>query len=154
MATTEKSMPVFSVCATKSNRVRELPIKNGQLIFVQDKNRIAFDYNDKRKFYNSIITLDSEDERISYTAENDQYFFVIETAVLWLFHDKWIQLSTKPEEILFIGTNLPNLGVPNKLYINKKVKEISVWDEQQLRYVAVADKTESIGADEITQLFT
>lgn len=154
MATTESIKPVFSVCATKSDKVKSLSIKNGQLIFVQDNGRIAFDYNDKRRFYNSITTLNSESERVSYAAENDQYFFVIETAVLWLFHDKWIQLTTSPDEVIFIGTSLPNLGISKKLYIDKQAKEISVWDDQSSKYVVVSDWTESIGADEITNLFT
>lgn len=154
MATTESIKPVFSVCATKSDKVKSLPIKNGQLIFVQDNGRIAFDYNDKRKFYNSITTLNSESERVAYSAENDQYFFVIETAVLWLFHDKWIQLTTSPDEVIFIGTSLPSLGVSRKLYIDKQAKEISIWDDQYSKYVVVSDRTESISADEITNLFT
>ena len=33
---------VLSVCATTSGRVKELPIKDGQLIFIQDVGRIAF----------------------------------------------------------------------------------------------------------------
>ena len=44
--------PILSVCATTGERVKELTIKDGQLIFVQDKHRIALDFNGKRTFYN------------------------------------------------------------------------------------------------------
>lgn len=41
----------FKIVATNSDRVDELGIKDGQLVFVQDKERIAFDFNGKRVFY-------------------------------------------------------------------------------------------------------
>ena len=41
---------VLSVIATTSERVKELVIKNGQLIFIQDAGRIGLDFNNKRKF--------------------------------------------------------------------------------------------------------
>ena len=51
MAETVNTAP-FSVIATTSERLSNLVIKNGQLIFIQDKHRIAFDFKDKRTFYN------------------------------------------------------------------------------------------------------
>lgn len=145
--------PVLSVCATKSNRVKDLVIKDGQLIFIQDSNKIAFDFNGKRKFYNSIITLDSEYERTICEPINGQFFFVIETAVLWTYQDEWIPLTTPPEEVIFIGTELPALGKAKKLYVNKQEKEIAVWDEDDEKYLVVSDKTESISDEEIALLF-
>lgn len=41
----------LKVVATSSARVGELPIKNGQLAFVQDTKQIAFDFNNQRVFY-------------------------------------------------------------------------------------------------------
>ena len=51
---------VMNLVATSSSRVRELPIKNGQLVFIQDVGRIAFDYKDTRVFYNQIVELETE----------------------------------------------------------------------------------------------
>lgn len=146
--------PVLSVCATVSSRVKDLVIKNGQLIFIQDSNKIAFDFGGKRKFYNSIITLDSEYERTIYEPVNGQYFFIIETAVLWTYQDEWIPITTPPEEVIFIGTELPALGQEKKLYVNKQEKEIAVWDEDNSDYLVVSDKTQSISEEEIASLFT
>ena len=149
--TTPKS--VLSVCATMSSRVKDLVIKDGQLIFIQDANRIAFDFNGKRRFYNSIVTLDSEYERTIYDAINGMFFFVIETAVLWTYQDEWIPLTTPPEEVLFIGTELPALGKAKTLYVNRREKEIAVWDENNSSYLVVSDRTESISDEEIFSLF-
>jgi len=51
---------ILSVCATTDERVGQLPIKNGQLVFVQDKHRIALDFAGKRRFYNQIEELTTE----------------------------------------------------------------------------------------------
>lgn len=146
--------PVLSVCATVSSRVKDLVIKQGQLVFVQDTNKIAFDFNGRRKFYNSITTLESENERKNIEPINEHFYFVIDTAVLWTYQDRWIQLTTSPEEIIFIGTELPALGQNNKtLYVNKQEQKIAVWDSEISKYITVSDKTQEISEEEITSLF-
>ena len=60
--TTSKS--VLKLIATTSSKIRDLVIENGQLIFIQDLGRIAFDFKDKRVFYNQIVELDTEAERL------------------------------------------------------------------------------------------
>ena len=147
---------VLSVCATKSDRLPELPIKNGQLIFIQDKCRIAFDFGDMRRFYNQIELLSADYERVkSVVPKNGLFYFVIETAILWVYQDNWIQLTTPPEEIVFIGTEIPELGTVKTLYVSKSKKEISVWDEEINSYIVVADKTNvtSINKSDIDLLF-
>ena len=144
----------LSVCATTSNRLPDLAIKNGQLIFIQDKCRIAFDFGDSRKFYNQINELATDSERIALEEPvTGSYYFVIETAVLWTYQDRWVQLTTTPEEIVFIGVELPTLGSANKLYVDKTNKEISVWDEETNGYITVADATNTISESDIDSLF-
>lgn len=149
-----KTNYVLSVCATTGERVKDLTIKNGQLIFVQDKHRIAFDFNDKRRFYNQIEELETDAERTSLLAPvSGMYYFVIETAVLWTYQSGWIQITSRPEEIMFIGTEIPTLGSANKLYVNKTNKEISVWDEEINGYITVANSTNAISESDIDSLF-
>lgn len=148
----------FKIVATTSDKVKNLVIKNGQLIFVQDKGRVAFDFKDKRVFYNQITELDKEQERTSLSSPVNGYYFVIETAVLWLYNGEWIQITTPPRDVVFIGVELPELGQAKTgtLYVNKAEKEISVWDENTNSYVVVADKTEDVDTitnDDINSLF-
>lgn len=144
----------LSVCATNSSRLPDLAIKNGQLIFIQDKSLIAFDFGNKRRFYNQINEFNTDSERTSLeNPVNGSYYFVIETAVLWTYQDRWIQLTTKPEEIIFIGAEIPKLGSANKLYVNKTDKEISVWDTGKNEYIKVANATYAIETSEIDSLF-
>lgn len=160
MADTVNSVKtILSVCATTSDKLSDLIIKNGQLVFIQDKGRIAFDFNDKRVFYNQITELDSEYERTSLPSPSNGYYFIIETAVLWHYQDGWVQITTPPEDIVFIGTDMPELGKPKTLYVDKTKKEISVWDGDTSKYVVVADRTsaeiviDTVTEDDINTLF-
>lgn len=145
---------VLSVCATTSGRVKDLPIQSGQLIFVQDKHKIAFDFKGKRTFYNQLEVIESDEERVSIESpEVGQYYFVIKTAVLWQYQYEWVQLTTSPEEILFIGTELPELGSAKTLYVSKSKKQISVWDDESKTYLVVSDTTEDVSEEFIDSLF-
>lgn len=143
---------VLSICATTGSRLSDLVIKDGQLIFVRDKHRIAFDFKGKRTFYNQIEEVATEEERVGLVPEEGLFYFVIDTAVLWTYRNGWIQLTTPPQEILFIGVELPELGSNNTLYVDK-TGGISVWDDDTRKYVTVADKSAAISEEEIAALF-
>lgn len=154
MADTTSTKPVLSVCATTASKVKELSINDGQLIFVHDTGKIALDFNGKRVFYNQIIELNAEIERVNLLAPiSGKYYFVVETAVLWTYQSKWVQITTPPEEVVFIGTDLPELGSKKTLYIDKENKSISVWDESNRNYMVVGEKINSITDDDINALF-
>ena len=57
MADTINTKSVMSLVATSSSRIRDLIIKDGQLIFIQDLGRIAFDFKGQRVFYNQIVEI-------------------------------------------------------------------------------------------------
>lgn len=145
---------ILSAIATTGSKLSELVIKDGQLIFIHDKQRIALDYNGKRKFYNQITILETESERQGLLAPvSGLFYFVVGTAILWTYQDSWIQITTPPNEIIFIGTEFPLLGSENILYINKANKNISIWDDESQTYMVVAEKTETITSEEIDNLF-
>lgn len=146
--------PVLSVCATVRSKLSDLPLKDGQLIFVRDKHKIALDFGGKRTFYNQIEELATDGARTSILAPvTGCYYFVIETAVLWTYQNGWVQITTPPKDVVFIGTELPELGVTKTLYVDTANKEISVWDMETASYVVVADKTQELTADDIKDLF-
>lgn len=142
MADETTTKTVMSLIATSSDRIKDLPIKNGQMIFIQNLGRIALDFKGTRVFYNQIAELKTDAERQAIDSPLSGYYFVIDTAVLWFYQDEWIPITEKPQEIIFIGVELPELGVEKKIYVNKKAKEISVWDTDTSQYIVVADKTE------------
>lgn len=153
MADTANTKSILSLVATSSSRIKDLIIKDGQLIFIQDLGRIAFDFKGKRVFYNQIIELDTEVERQALDSPLDGYYFVIDTAVLWFYKDGWVQITDKPKEIIFIGAELPTLGQENKIYVDVDDREISVWDEETNQYVVVSNYTNEVSEEDIENLF-
>ena len=55
----------FKIVATTSDRVGLLGNKDGQLIFVQDKGKLAFDFNGERVFYDNGGELDEISDKIA-----------------------------------------------------------------------------------------
>lgn len=144
---------IIQIVSTEAKRLVDLPIVDAQLIFIKDRQKIAMDLDSKRTFYNDIEILDTESERQSITPVNGRFYFVIGTAVLWFYQDKWIQLTTPPQEFLFIGTELPTLGSENTLYVNKEKQNISVWDDDLKSFIHVGEVTGSVTESEIDALF-
>lgn len=144
---------IMSLVATTSSKIRNLPIKDGQLIFLRDLGRIAFDFKGQRVFYNQIVELATESERASLESPLSGYYFVIDTACLWFYQDEWIPITEKPGEVIFIGVELPELGQANKVYIDVDDREISVWNEESNTYITVANYTAEASTEDIENLF-
>ena len=151
--TTTKS--VLKLVATTSSKIRNLVISDGQLIFLQDLGRIALDFKGNRVFYNQIVELETESDRAALVDPLSGYYFVINPACLWFYKDEWIQITEKPQEIVFVGVELPKLGQSNKIYANtvEGAENISVWSEELGTYIVVADKTHEVTDSDILNLF-
>jgi hypothetical protein len=143
----------MSLIATTSSRIRDLVIKDGQLIFIRDLGRIAFDFKGQRVFYNQIVELDTEADRLALENPLNGYYFVIDSACLWFYQDGWVQITEKPKEVIFVGVDLPQLGQKNKIYVDTDDREISVWDEETKQYIVVSNYTNEVSNDDIENLF-
>lgn len=154
MADVTNTKSVMSLIATTSSKIRSLPIKDGQLVFIQDLGRIAFDFKGKRVFYNQIVELETDIERKNLESPLSGYYFVIDEAVLWFYNEGWVQITEKPQDIVFVGVELPQLGQKNKIYIDTDDKEISVWDEENGEYITVANYTTEVTEEDIESLFS
>lgn len=151
---TDLIKPILSVLVTTADRLPDLSIKNGQLIFIENKHKIALDFKNKRTFYNQIVVLQTDNERVTLESpETEVFYFVIETCVLWYYGISWNQITTSPEEIVFIGTTLPEIGSTKTLYIDKTNKTISIWDDESNNYDVISEKVIPITDDEINSLF-
>lgn len=146
--------PILSAIGTVASKLPDLSIKNGQLIFIQDSQKIALDFNDKRVFYNQVVILQKESDREAILAPiNELFYFVVDTAVLWMYHNEWVQITSQPENIVFIGTTLPELGSAKTLYVNKEEQNISIWDPESSEYIVVGNTYSPISNNDILSLF-
>jgi hypothetical protein len=155
MADVNSTKNILSLIATSSSRIKDLVIKDSQLIFIQDLGRIAFDFKGKRVFYNQIVELQTETERAKLDSPLSGYYFVIDTAVLWFYQDGWMQITGRPQEVVSIGVELPELGQAkdNVLYVNKVEREIAVFDSDSNEYIIVSDRTNEVTDADIECLF-
>ncbi len=150
----ETIRPILSAIGTVASKLPDLSIKNGQLIFIQDSQKIALDFNDKRVFYNQVVILQKESDREAILAPiNELFYFVVDTAVLWMYHNEWVQITSQPENIVFIGTTLPELGSAKTLYVNTEEQNISIWDSESSEYIVVGNTYSPISNNDILSLF-
>ena len=71
----------FKIVTTTSDKVEELGIKDGQLIFVQDKGRIAFDFNGTRVFYDNSGELDAIYSKIATLEKEKVDATIVQTMI-------------------------------------------------------------------------
>ena len=143
----------LKVIATSSSRIRDLVIRDNQLIFIRDLGRIAFDSQGKRTFYNQIVEVETEADRLALVDPVKGYYFVVGSACLYFYKDGWTQITDRPQEVLFVGVELPELGQEGKLYIDTDDKEISVWDDKTDTYITVSNYTAEVTDSDIESLF-
>ena len=65
------------VVADQSSKLSDFAIGHQQIIFLQDKRKIALDYNGKRTFYNQIEILQTEAERKELTDPSQGLFYFV-----------------------------------------------------------------------------
>lgn len=143
----------LKVIATSSSRIKDLIIRDNQLIFIRDLGRIAFDSKGKRVFYNQIVELETEADRLALVNPISGYYFVIGSACLYFYKNGWTQITERPQEVLFIGVELPELGQEGKLYVDIDDREISVWDDETDKYITVSNYTQDVTNEDIENLF-
>lgn len=155
MADTTNTRSVLKLVATTSSKIRNLTISDGQLVFLYDIGRIAFDYKGTRVFYNQIVELGSEAIRQSLEDPLDGYYFVLGSGRLWAYKNGWVPITEKPESVLYIGDEnlFPELGQEDKLYVNKVGQDISVWDDETNQYIKIANYTMDATLEDIENLF-
>ena len=99
-----------------SDKLEQLPIADGQLIFVRDAREIYLDVNGERTTYSQIMVLIDEDHRKGLKPVTG-FYFVSSTNILWRYDGQWIQLTTAPKEVVVFTDELPQNGVEETLYI-------------------------------------
>lgn len=146
--------PMLSIIVGDKDKIKDVPFGDRQLIFIPDTRTIALDISGQRTFYNQIENLETELRRKLIHPQNGVFYFVFETAVLWIYqNDRWTALNAPPETVVYMGDDLPVIGKRNGLYINRTAHNISFWNDEIQEYEIVGEKTESIPIGEIITLF-
>ena len=71
----------FKIVATTGDKVDSLSVKDGQLIFVQDEGKVAFDFNGTRVFYDNSDELDKIVSRVTTIEEEKVDATTVQTMI-------------------------------------------------------------------------
>lgn len=136
-------MAVVKLYRTKSERLPQLPVRNGNIIFVSDTRQICLDADGLRIPYDPIKIFDTEKERAEYEEPVTGFYFVSDTNVLWRYADKaWMQLTPSNLTPIVYGkivSDFPQEGQSDILYVADEA--IYRWDDAAKQYTIAANKT-------------
>lgn len=134
----DAQVTILKAYNTTSAKLSSLPFRNGNLIFARDIKRIYLDYAGQRIEYASIITLETESDRLAILAPSEGYYFVIETNIFWLYKEKWIQVTSGNISPIYFGdvTTFPDKGQSKRLYVSDN--GIYKYDDEKNEYALVA----------------
>lgn len=131
--------------ATTSEKLKDIPVVKGQLIFSRD-NRVIYLDSDVRTSFEQIITIPTETIRTSLVSPVEGFYFVEETSVLWRYSQAtlWIRITNPPKEsVVFLDNeNFPEEGQVGILYVDKT--SIYQWDAEMHQYIQMSGKGEII----------
>lgn len=125
--------------ATTSDKINDIQVQSGQLIFSRDDRVIYLD-TDVRTSFQQIITLVSEEVRQNMTSPVQGFYFIKDKKTLWNYDGSvWSQLSGEPKENLVFGdyATFPEIGEEGVLYIDKT--KFYQWDAEAQAYYAMSD---------------
>ena len=129
---------------TNTDKINEIAIKKGNLIFCEDEKTIYMDNDVERVAYQQIMYLQNDSQRASMVSRLvSGFYFVLSTNVLWrLDADKnWIQITDPPEQLIVYGTleTFPRPGKQGILYMSDNT--LYHWDPAHNSYVNYCEAT-------------
>lgn len=123
--------------ATTSDKMDDINIVSGQLIFSRDDRVIYLD-TDVRTSFQQIITVVNEQTRQELVSPVNGFYFIEDTKTLWRYNNsQWQQVTEPPKENLVFAekNNFPIKGQENVLYVDKNT--IYTWDNENNVYIEV-----------------
>lgn len=72
----------MKIVYTTSNRLDELTIEDGQIIFAVDTRTVYMDMKNKRTSYSTIFVFETDAERLAMENPAKGFYFVEETSVV------------------------------------------------------------------------
>ena len=121
--------------ATNQNKLAEIPIKDGQVIFARDEQVIYLDSNSKRYSFKNILTIDTEVNRETTVALEGCFYYVKESKLIYRYEDSQWNCLNSSEIIFNDRESFPQTGDPTKLYVSENA--IYKWDGIAQQYIKV-----------------
>lgn len=127
---------------TVDSKLADLPIVDGQFIFIGDTKKFYLDIHGTRLEYTDIQVLSSDTDRTSILAPTEGFYFVDDTNVMWRYKGGWHQITPSNTQSFVYGDydSFPEVGRENTLYATDEAT--FVWNSMTSSYICIANKTE------------
>ncbi len=124
-----------------SSKLNQIDYDFGNLIFIEDLHRIYYDGVYGRVCYDSLVQLDTEEDREQFEHPFEGFYFVEQTKTLWRYYDEeWTAIAKPNDSVRFVDKqDLPVEGESNVLYICGT--EMFTWDSVSSEYVSMTSET-------------
>lgn len=135
-------MAQMKLIYTTIEKLDELEVLNGQIIFVPNDNVICLDMRDQRFVYKTIRTFATDVQRVMDTSGAPGFYYVEETNIIWrkALNGTWRQITPSNLSPIFYGQttqSFPQTGVEGILYYTKE--GVYGWDSTTNEYVLIAN---------------
>lgn len=137
------NIPQTTVVTTSAN-FSDLPIVNGQVIYVKDTMQKYFDWDNNRLSFNEINNIQNSQKSaiLQEGASNvGKIYYVTDTGEMCTISSdgtEWITINSKPS-VVFVDVNLldfPETGRRDAIYVNGS--HLYRWDTEQSAYLEIA----------------
>lgn len=123
--------------ATTSDKMQDIQVVSGQLIFSRDDRVIYLD-TDERTSFQQILSISTEEERANLAYPVSGFYFIEDTKTLWKYAGgRWEQITEPPKEnmVFLAKEDFPTIGKEEVLYIDKDA--IYQWNDSVQEYISM-----------------
>lgn len=126
---------------TTPDKLDELPVNDGQIIFVPDSKQVCLDLHDIRYNYSLINVFETQEEMLANPFPNQGFYYAVDTNSIWRYSNRWSRITSGDTEAeIFYGTSeedFPETGVSQRLYYTDN--GIYNWKDQLEKYNLIAN---------------
>lgn len=131
--------------ATTSDKIKDISIVSGQLIFSRDDRVIYLDSGKERTSFQQILSVPTEEFRLELTFPIQGFYFVEDTKILWRYQNgAWLQVTEPPKEsVVFLSQkDFPEQGKEGILYVDGN--SIYRWNDATQNYSQIGAGGETL----------
>ena len=133
-------MALVKFIYTTSEKLSQLSIEDGQIIFIPELSTIAMDMYGQRFYYQSTKTFETDAQRIEMPFPQKGFYWVEETETLWRWNQRWTRISSSRDNSVIEAEkkeDFPQEGQSNTLYYTDD--GIYSWKNQADKYNLIAN---------------
>lgn len=104
---------------TTKDKLNDITVVNGQLIFSRDERIIYLDASGERTPYQTVMVVKDDATRQALQSPVEGIYYTREENILWSYYDSsWKQITGVDSNLIIADGTLPSTGKRNALYLD------------------------------------